>query len=516
MLVSFFALTRLARLFTFIPNEINTRRIKFIILLLFFIFLVSGCSSLNLQPVQPTITEISASETTATSSPYNSPTVTPPTQTSTQIPTSTEFIRTATPVLTELIEPTATSFRLLNEMPKYSSDLLYLSDHKLMRWDYATNFVMGLSEYTYEFSTSNSGRKIALIRSQNMVANGIELFELVILDLDSKQITPLIEASPRMYNLSISPDGEWVSFNPAHNGGRMYILNTNNPDERIEIGFCHQPLDTECAPVAWSTDSEEIAWSDQRGMWQFKLGEGNSELISQNNIQITDPHGVMTNITVSFTSLSWSPEGRYILTKVVPSSSSTQWYAIIDTRTERLIEVPESFQPILGPANSTWLLDGSLLVGFTGIQDNVPTIQLTTYDIVATQNDLLQQVRLHVIPNAILPEPLNTSPTEINYQFNWPFQFSENQLLFGISINEDNSPPILYSILFDKYYVEVINQIPSYTETVLWSLDGGGALIDGGDQGLYYSQIEGGMLFNLGTVLGDSAHSFSWLPPTPR
>ena len=76
-----------------------------------------------------------------------------------------------------------------------------------MRWDHVTDYSSLLASRVEEFAVSESGKKVALLKTTNITANGVELFVLAILDFDTKQITNLIENTPRLFAISTSADG---------------------------------------------------------------------------------------------------------------------------------------------------------------------------------------------------------------------------------------------------------------------------------------------------------------------
>lgn len=482
------------------------------------IILVTSFSACAGNPTQTTATLSSTADPTSTFTPRPSvrdtPTTSPtPYRTPTPDPVTTHSSPTDTPTTTPDITLTPTQTVLGANGTTYSSNLLYMSDHQLMRWDHVTNFVILISDHVYEYSVNPEGKLVALMRSQNVVANGVEMFELGLLDFDSKQITPIIEGSPLLHSISISPDGEWIAYFPNENGGRLSAIRTDGSGESIELGFCHQTLNTPCAPVSWSPDSRDLLWSDQRGVWHTRLDWENPQLITNNSIEVTDPEGEISQITVSFGSLTWSPTGRYALSVVTPTTSSTQWNVILDTRRMRFIDVPESFQSGTSMKNIIWLNDGTLMAS-NGL-GNAEVI-LTLWEVVPTQNDLLRFNNNYTIDSDDLPTPIDNSITEWSYIVDWLYQFDERLLGFGVRVLEDNVSPILLNLELQDNYTESINHVPSYTENVLWSPDGQGALIIGTGQELFFSPSNGGMLIDLIPVLGEEAREFYWLPPTRR
>ena len=128
--------------------------------------------------------------------------------------------------------------------------------------------------------------------------------------------------------------------------------------------------------------------------------------------------------------------------------------------------------------------------------------------------DLLQIKATYIIDDKIMHTPVDEGISEWSYVFNWPNQLVDDQIKFGVSIFEENSSPFLYNYTFSKYFLEQINQIPSYTENVIWAPDDSGALIIGKDHEIFFSPNDGGMLINLSLILGDKASEFFWLPPS--
>ena len=495
----------------------NTRSsIKLCTLLLLGTFL-SACA-LNSVQLQGTDTSKPIPTLTATQPAHQ--------KSQTSLTPSPTLFKSPTPEITQIQHnPTATqTYTITNRLTPsptlnnstrltYSSNLLYLNEQQLMRWDYVTNFVQLISENIYEYSVNGDGRLVALMRSQNIVANGVELFELALLNFNTKQITTIIEGSPRLYAISLSPDGEWIAYYPNKNGGRLYAVRTDGSNETIELGFCHQTLDTPCPPITWSPDSRELLWSDQRGVWHTRLDWESPQVVTTNNIQVIDPHGEMSQIMVTFDSLFWSPQGRYALGVITPSTSITRWYAILDTRRKRLIEIPESFQPGTSTINVIWLGDGKLMVadGRGG-----STVTLKFWEVIPTQNDLISLINSYDIISDDLPTPIDDNVSEWSYLVDWPYQINARHLGFGVKIIDQNTPPILFNLDLNNNVLILVDQIPSYSEIVLWSPDGQGALIIGRDQGLFFSPMDGGMLLDLNPILGDEAENFYWLPPTPR
>jgi hypothetical protein len=490
----------------------------FLVLLFFFSLFITACDGdatptstpKNPSPSPPPITQPTKSATIP-------PTTSTPT--TTLAPSPTTVYEPTSPSIetpTQFIKPTSTIKPIPTRTPKYSSDLLYIHENVLTVWDHVTNDIFPISEGTYEYSIDNSGREIAIIRSKNIVANGIELFELVKLDKNTLEEFPIIESTPRLYNLSLSPNGLWVTITPNLNGGRILAIKTDGSDQVKEIGFCHQTFGNACPPVAWSPDSRSIIWSDQRGVWFTKLDWDSPQLITQNLIQVTDPEGQLTELTVTFNSFVWSPLGRFVLSRIVPSTGSTQWYTIIDTSRKLFFPIPSSFQSGTLTSNVGWLNDGKLLIGNGKPQNSSPSMVIEIFKVIPTQADLLYLQNRISLPLEMLPKPLDTSKTSWSYVTNWIHPSSTGSIYFGIDIAEDNTSPILFYLIPEKKYLETINRIPSNISDVLWALDNSGALLISEDGEIFFQAIDGGMLSNLTQILGEGSENLIWLPSSLR
>lgn len=420
---------------------------------------------------------------------------------------------TITPVETELALPTPT----IMKSPRYSSDLLYISDKNLMRWDHVTGTVRVESDNVDEYSIDSSGTFAAVLKSRNIVANGVQLYDLELMDLRSVDIIPISTSIPKIYNLHLSPDNSWILYTSNYNGGKITAIHTSDQQSVIDLGFCHQLLNTPCNNISWSPDSEQVIWSDQRGVWINELLGENPRLITQNRAKISGPGGETTEIEVNYTDFSWSPSGRFVLSTINPTTYQTWWSVIIDSRREAIFDIPQSIQTQGHSGNTAWLQDGSIVVGSSIHQsDNssYPVI-IQIFDIVPTQENLLQLSGSFGITGDQLPNPILMTDTP-QYLVDWIHQYSENQLNFGVYIAGDNSPKNLYSLMMDKYFINFIRHTPTTTSQVMWALDESGKLIIDSDGSVFFAGMDGESITQLNQILGSELNYFTWLPPAPR
>ncbi|MBN1145870.1 MAG: WD40 repeat domain-containing protein [Anaerolineales bacterium] len=396
--------------------------------------------------------------------------------------------------------------------PEQTSDLLFISAGSLMRWDYVTGFTGMLASGVAEFSVSATGKQVAMLRPKNIAANGIELFNLDLLDFESKQIITLIERTPRPANMSISPDGAWVAYTLIQPDSPVFALRSDGAGEPIQLGRCHCQAGGRC--LAWSPDSQSLLWSDTQGAWIAQLEQPAPKIVHPGKVEVTDPEGTCSEIDVHFESLDWSPDGRYVLVKVKPVSSGVSWYAILDTPTSRLVEVPGSFEYDEEFASISWSPDGALLVAHSGIAALASPPYIQIWRILATHDNLL-------IPDRILELPGDTNdfpPGQVDndYCIEWLSKNEADKLLLGVTFPGTKLAPRLFSLQIEKGQLDKLFELTPSAIDVLWSPDGAGALILGSQGQMIFAHTSSGALYDVRPSLGADAHGFTWLPPAPR
>ena len=74
---------------------------------------------------------------------------------------------------------------------------------------------------------------------RGVAANGNELFDLDLLDISSKQTRHLLEATPSIVNLSLSPDGGWLAFQQITGGNpAIFLLQLSESAVAVNLTEC--------------------------------------------------------------------------------------------------------------------------------------------------------------------------------------------------------------------------------------------------------------------------------------
>jgi len=436
---------------------------------------------------------------------------------------STPDIETTLSPVPLLSEPLPTITQTI--IPPSTSDLLFLSQRQLLRWDHVTDFVGALAEGVIDFSVSADGRTIAMLRSRDITTNGEEKYGLDLLDFETKQIRTLLEQSPLLYYMKISPDAQWISFFDQENPGRFLGIriddfinmatSESSSIEPIEIGQCDSDAGA-ITDTAWSPDSQSLLWSDSNGIWLSTPSLGTAQQIQPAQVTVTNPQDQTSEIEVFFHSLKWSPAGRFAMVTVTPRSSNISWIDVIDTRTGKLAQVPDSFEVNEWETSVSWMKNGDILVLHTSDPLTHSPIFVKVFRTFYTNPELLVETKLIEFPGDLFQDESILGTSESGYYLDWANQLDDRMLLLGAANTTDSIPPTLYRLDLDFNKFERVFKLPDKTMEILWSPDGQNALILRMNEHILLLSIKGGTIRDLSSILPEDAHDFIWLPPFPR
>jgi len=394
-------------------------------------------------------------------------------------------------------------------------DLLYLNSRKLMRWDPMTGYTIPLVDNVSVYSKSPDGTRLVLLRPRAITANGVDLFDLAVFNFKTMQMHNLLADTPRVSNLSISPDNRWVSFISSETENHIYILEIDEPGTIIDLGTCTKSTLESCDHLIWSFDSKDLLWNDSNGVWMYSLDSASTKLVHNNLAKITDPNGNLTEISIAFNNLVWSPEGRYLITEVFPHESDVFWYSVLDTRRERLVRITGSYE--FTPPNSAviWLDDGSLLEINNGSDNETGIPSLRQWEMVDTRDNLL--VLIHETELHLDVLPFIAEDDSGNY-FNISslIQVGKDQLNLEVDFSTNLDIPSLFSINSITGMINKQFDLPFQPIELIWVPDGSGALIIGPEADIIYISMHNETALNLQHILGPKARNFNWQLPIPR
>lgn len=416
--------------------------------------------------------------------------------------------------ITPPIQTTAT--QALPPPAEYTSDLLFISDGKLMRWDHVTDFKTPLVEGVWEYSASQDTRRIVLLRDTKITANGVALYNLDLLDMETKQVTSLLKGIPRINRLTISPNGLWVAFQEQNEASpTIYVLNIRHPDQRQQLGICHEPVGEFCNEIGWSPDNYALFWEDAQGIWISKLGKGQPKLLTGHNIEVSDPRGEMSQVAVAFNDVNWSPGGRYLLTQVI-TEAQVCWFAVLDSYQSRWTEVPGTFDNICPTSASVnWTDDGKLLVANISQQTAYPNLTLSQWQVIPTRTGLFALEREMEFSNLQIDLTGSSPAGETELITLWPGKILDKFIGFGIGTANPANEMALYLIDLEQEQLKVIIRRPDQADLALWAPDGSGVLLLGASKKVVYVPFQD-VLIDLAESHGIFGDRFVWTPALPR
>lgn len=435
-----------------------------------------------------------------------------------------------TPTKSPSLRPTTRSPDVdLKDLP--TSDLLFLSNGSLVRWDSENGMLKHIiqaqqhdndsepvidkavpSGSILRYSVDRRFMNIALLRSKGISANGVELFDLALLDVDDAEVIILIEEIPRIYQVSISPDGRWIAYSLNETSGQIYAQRTSGVGEPVEIGHYEVEEEWEYGPISWSPDSRSIVWSDASGLWVSNPDDPKPQQIMSDILEIKDFQGENSNIRVMYTILNWSPVGRYILATVKPYQSTVKWQGIIDTRRGHISEVPGSYEFQNPAVKAKWDLNGDLFIAnINNVEDNQPP-SLQIFRVVPTRDDMIVPLEEFSFRLEDFAEATGKVVFQNYMYLDLPTQVSKWEQSFILKKTAIGSPPTLFKFDKKSSTLTAISEIPFDTYSIDWSPDGESAILLGQHGSVLVVIAETRQVIDIGAAWELDSCCVNWLP----
>jgi WD40-like Beta Propeller Repeat len=419
---------------------------------------------------------------------------------------------TPTPLETSAL-PTIVPTSAVESIPHFSSDLLFLSERRLGRWNDVSDEISLMAASVASFTSSENGHKVALLRSRGLANQNGNAFNLDVMDLQTNRTRTILQDTQQIFLLAISPDGQWIAYTSQERGGSIFLLSAENGASPTKLGNCSQPdhtLNCDNGPV-WTSDSHSLAWSDEQGVWVYTMEGDQTILAIPGKLEVSNPKGELSHIQVSFSQMSWSPQGRYLKAEVSPNGSDVHWQSVLDTRTGRVGEVPETYTQARTSSELTWLPDGSLcqIRSSDHQQNQGPVANL--WRVLPTRENLLQEVKSFTLQSDDFPSLVNNLPA-LNDVPAWLESIDDRLISFALFLPEQARPGILFTMDLKYGAVQKINELPSNTQMILWAPDHAGTLVQSQQGEILFIPRDGSVPKNLTPSLGSDAKEFRWLP----
>lgn len=410
--------------------------------------------------------------------------------------------------------------------PQINSDLMFITEGRLVRWDHFTANLeellaplnpgdigitgsnnLTLPESVVEYSVDKRGSNIIVLRTKGIAANGIVLFDVSSMKFDDRSVITLLDDIPRIYDLSLSPKGDWIVYRDQELGGDIYLIQNQLNATPILIASCTHTTKYRCQSFLWNPNGDHLMWSDSEGIWAYQLDTDSLALVRANSYQVIDQTGDIADIKVQFIPLEWSPIGRYVIVGTHALNSDIQWTSLLDNKTGRLAEIPNTYGVNPSSTNTTWTEDGRLISVHSS--EDRSSLAMTLWNVVPTRDDLLMIDTHFKIPFDVSGEKIYVDHGDtlfvsrlhrINHRF----------FLFTLEVaNRDTETKLL---LLDSRYgeLEFISNIPADTERFDCSQDGKSILIHGSHGAISIVPADRHAVYSLYPLTGEQADQISW------
>ena len=215
---------------------------------------------------------------------------------------------------------------------------------------------------------------------------------------------------------------------------------------------------------------------------------------------------------MTYKQLRWSPAGRYALAVVSPIGSEVRWHGIVDTLTNRLAQIPDTYEFKEQSTSAAWMPNGELIVAHRSDAqtDKPPFLEL--WSVLPTRDELLNLEATFNLPtNSITTDPLYAE-AKINYYPKWLTAINERQIALALTPQDDQFAPTLF--IFDLKYdlLEKLNEIIYDADRVLVSPDLVGAVITGWHEEILFAPADSGSLVDMRSLFGIKIDNPTWLP----
>ena len=405
-------------------------------------------------------------------------------------------------------------------------DLLFLSSGELRLWSRLNGSVTPLLQFqgvtapeiyqgkVIEFALDRQNQRIVLLRSRGIAANGVELFNLEMLDIATGVGQVLLEETPAVHGIAVSPDGEWVTYSARiQDNETIYILSTRPDSEPDLIGSCLAESKVDWCTLNWMEAGSQGLWNDGEGVWLLSPPDFAPEKIRENFVQLVDSDGEEIMLEVRFSDLSLSPKGRYLLATVQPMRSEIRWQAILDIFRGRVSEVPGTYRYTESAASAAWMPGGELAVAQIRPGELGAWKKITIYGVFPTNEDLLineLEFDFKVV------DPLNLANELMEASDYTPeivLPENERKLWIMMMNAKQGFATGLYEI--DLKYRSITKAYPLPAEVLdyHWTPEAAEAILAIKSGGSYfYFNKSSQTIYNLEAIFGEESCCFQWIP----
>ncbi len=349
-----------------------------------------------------------------------------------------------------------------------------------------------------------------MLVDQGITANGMDLFDIDLIDIETGKMVKLSENNRRSSQLNMSPDGKWLTYQIEDHGTQIKLLSTEPGSAPFSLGECTWNDSRDCEMPEWSHDGQKLLWSDGRGVWYYESGGTEPVNLFKNTLEAADAQGVLGEFQVTYEGLTWSPVGRYALTTVHAEPDGSYWTGLLDNRMGRMIQVPDTFGSDSPLGRTAWLEDGRLLVA-SADTDEGTSAQIKVWRVLPAHEDLLVLDATYDLRSLTGDNMIKTQPAGMIAAIDTITPISSRLVCLVLRTVENIHPASLYCLDLKYHLLRRIVDVPHDVEELEISPDLSGMIITGRHGSTLYASMDGRIYLDISPLLGDSPGKITWL-----
>lgn len=393
------------------------------------------------------------------------------------------------------------------------SDMVFLSNDSLMRWDRRSNQTRLLAENVADFVLSANSQVSLLLKPLHITVNGLQAFDLDLLHLETDRVITLLAETPRPQQLALSASGAVGAYSIRTERTLVYLHDTASGEPPKIVGACEDAPGESCLSLAISPDGRTLAWSDGRGIWIFDPSNRKTRLVHDPHVEITDPEGQVSLYAANFHNLRWSADGRFLLLRTTPLESAVGWESVVDIRTGEMAHIPDSFTLGAEEARTEWFAAAQVVVIHAGDPARREPPFIHIWNVIATNPEILVSDRRFDLYSDDFPFSPDASKSIPAHQVDWVAPGPPGKLLLAVKLPDTAAVPVIFSLDLQLGKLAKIHTLPNNVVEVSWSPDGTGGLVSVRGGRFYFLPLPTGAAIDLQTIFNLQPQRFHWLVP---
>ena len=183
---------------------------------------------------------------------------------------------------------------------------------------------------------------------------------------------------------------------------------------------------------------------------------------------------------------------------------------MLDNRTGRMVEVPDTYGSENPSGRVAWLEDGRVLVATKDIDESRPA-HLKIWRVMPAHDNLLVLDEVIYLRSFSDGDNIASMPARSIFAIDAVTSINSRLVCLVMRTAENTIPPSLYCLDLKYRLLHRIVEVPHDIEDLEYSQDNSGIIITGSHGSTLYSSMDGSIYLDLNPLLGDSPSKIAWL-----